>query len=171
MHSLAKLARSAVENYVKSGTVIAVPRDLPEEFLDRKAGVFVTIEKDGELRGCIGTYLPYYENVARETIMNAIAAAGKDHRFGPVKENELPDLAFTVYVLNEPEAVGSLDELDPKKYGVIVGSESGNIGLLLPDLSGVDSVELQLSIACDKADIDPDKEKISINKFTVERYQ
>jgi len=171
MHSLVELAGSAVENYVKSGTVIAVPQGFLKEFLNRKAGVFVTIEKNGKLRGCIGTYLPCYENIAEETIKNAVAAASEDDRFGPVKQDELPSLAFTVYVLNKPELVGGLEELDPKKYGVIVMSDSKKTGLLLPDLEGVDSVEQQLAIACDKADIDPNKEKISIYKFTVEKYQ
>jgi len=89
MHSLVLLAKKAVENYIKKGKVIDPPADLPEEFLKQRAGTFVTIEKNNQLRGCIGTYLPTKENIAQEVISNAIAAATKDDRFDPVQEEEL----------------------------------------------------------------------------------
>jgi len=181
------LAKQAIENYIKEGKIISLPEDLPEEFLTRKAGTFVTIEKDGELRGCIGTYLPTKENIAQEIICNAIAAATEDYRFGPVEKEELSSLSYTVYILSEPELVKNLKELDPKKYGIIVktmlitrpdGTDvvfNGHIpyksGLLLPDLEGVDTIEKQISIACQKGGIDPLREKILIYKFTVEKYQ
>jgi len=181
------LAKQAIENYIKEGKIISLPEDLPEEFLTRKAGTFVTIEKDGELRGCIGTYLPTKENIAQEIICNAIAAATEDYRFGPVEEEELSSLSYTVYILSEPELVKNLKELDPKKYGIIVktmpithpdGTDvvfNGHIvaktGLLLPGLDGVDTIEKQISIACQKGGIDPSREKILIYKFTVEKYQ
>jgi AmmeMemoRadiSam system protein A len=171
MHPLVELARSAVENYVTSGTEIVVPFGFPREFLDKKAGVFATIEKDNELRGCIGTYLPCHKNIAEETVHNAILAAAEDYRFGPIKKDELPYLSFTVYVLSEPELIRDQKELSPKKYGVIVKSfDQRKTGLLLPDLKGVDTVSDQISIACAKAEIDP-SEKITLYKFTVEKYQ
>jgi AMMECR1 domain-containing protein len=52
---LIELAESAVENYIKERKIISPPRNLPKEFLTKKSGVFVTIEKGGSLRGCIGT--------------------------------------------------------------------------------------------------------------------
>jgi AMMECR1 domain-containing protein len=58
MHPLVSLAKSAVENYILEKKIISPPEDLPKEFLEKRAGTFVTIEKNGELRGCIGTYLP-----------------------------------------------------------------------------------------------------------------
>ena len=171
MHPLVELARSAVENYVTSGTEIVVPFRFPREFLNKKAGVFVTIEKDKELRGCIGTYLSCHKNIAEETIHNAILAAAEDYRFGPIKKDELPRLSFTVYILGESELVRGQKELNPKKYGVIVkSSDQRKAGLLLPDLKGVDTVSDQISIACDKAEIDS-SEQIIIYKFTAEKYQ
>jgi len=181
------LAKQAIENYIKKGEIISPLNDLPEELLTRKAGTFVTIEKNGELRGCIGTYLPIKENIAEEIISNAIAAAAEDYRFGPIREEELPYLSYTVYILGEPELVKGIKELDPKKYGIIVktmpitfskgtdvvfnGHFVAKTGLLLPDLEGVDTIEKQLSIACQKGGIDPEREKIFIHRFTVGKYQ
>lgn len=170
MHSLVLLAKKAVENYIKKGKVIDPPADLPEEFLKQRAGTFVTIEKNNQLRGCIGTYLPTKENIAQEVISNAIAAATKDDRFDPVQEEELSLLSYTVYVLNKPEIIKDLKELDPQKYGIIVQSGFKS-GLLLPDLEGVNTSEEQLFIACQKAGIDPTREPITIYKFTTEKYQ
>lgn len=180
MHELVKLAKEAVENYIKERRIISVPEDFPKEFLIRKAGVFVTIEKNGNLRGCIGTYLPTRKNIVEEVIYNAIAAATEDYRFGPVEKEEIPSLSYTVYILSEPNLVTDIKELDPKKYGIIIktvpisdfnGHFIAKTGLLLPDLEGVDTIEKQISIACQKAEIDPFKEKILIYKFTVEKYK
>jgi uncharacterized protein (TIGR00296 family) len=205
MNPLVELAKKTVENFIREGKIISVPENLPKDFLERKAGTFVTIEKElkglprGEhkrvLRGCIGTYLPTRKNIAEEVIQNAIAAATEDWRFGPVEKEELPHLSYTVYILNEPELVKDLKELDPKKYGVIVktvpivanlhefeheytrmdvvfnGHFVPKTGLLLPDLEGVDTIEKQISIACQKAGINPEREKFLIYRFTVEKYQ
>ena len=181
------LAKQAIENYIREGKISSLPTDLPEEFLTRKAGTFVTIMKNGNLRGCIGTYLPTKDNIAEEIIHNAIATATEDYRFGPVREEELSSLSYTVYILSEPELVKDLKELDSKKYGVIVktmpitrpngtdvvfnGHFVAKTGLLLPDLEGVDTIEKQITICCQKGGIDPTKEKIFVYKFTVEKYQ
>jgi uncharacterized protein (TIGR00296 family) len=141
--------------------------------------------KNGELRGCIGTYLPIRENIAQEIIQNAIAAATEDYRFGPIEEKELNSLSYTVYILKEPELIKDLKELDPKKYGIIVktipiihpngpdvvfnGHLPYKSGLLLPDLKEIDTVEKQISLACQKGGIDQ-KTKIFIYKFTVEKF-
>lgn len=189
MHPLAKLAKEAVEKYIKEGEILKVPSDFPLEFLKRNGGVFVTITKNGKLRACIGTYLPTRPNVVEETIKNAIAAATEDWRFGPIQEEELPYLNFTVSILSFPTLVTDLKELDPKKYGVLVKTVPlvfpnqkilpkeefdeivSKTGILLPDIEGVETIEQQISIACQKAGIDQKKEKFFIYKFTVEKYQ
>ncbi len=187
MNLLASLAKQTVESYVEKGEIIEVPNDLVKEIQDRKAGTFVTIEKNGQLRGCIGTYLPTKENIAEEIIHNAIATVTEDYRFGPIQKTELPYLSYTVYILSEPELVKNINELDSKKYGIIVkttpilspnrtdvvfnGHAVEKSALLLPDLEGIDTIEKQISIACQKGRIDPKKEKIIIYRFTVKKYQ
>ena len=186
MNHCVLLAKEAVENYVKEKEIIKPPEDLPEEFLNKRAGTFITIEKRGQLRGCIGTYLATKENIAKEIIHNAIAAAIEDYRFGPIQKQELPELSYTVYILEKPELVKDIKELNPKKYGIIIktapithpstdvvfnGHTVLKSGLLLPDLKGIDTIEKQISIACQKGGIDPTREKIMIYKFSVEKYE
>jgi len=168
MHPFVELAKNAVETYIKEGRVIAPPIPLPPE-MAAKAGVFVSIKKHGELRGCIGTFLPTKDSIAEEIIANAISSATKDPRFPPIDRRELADLQYSVDVLSTPQKVKSKSELDPKKYGVIVSSGFRR-GLLLPDLEGVNTVDDQLRIAMLKAGISPD-EDIEIFKFTVKRYK
>jgi hypothetical protein len=168
MHPLVKLAKDTVEQYVRTGKVIRPPANLTPE-MSEKAGVFVSLKKKGELRGCIGTFRPTTENVANEIIQNAINAATQDPRFPPVRPEELNELEYSVDVLTEPEKVNSKKELDPKKYGVIVKSGTRK-GLLLPDLEGVDTVDEQLSIASMKAGIYLGEE-IELYRFEVKRYK
>jgi AmmeMemoRadiSam system protein A len=132
------------------------------------AGVFVSIKKHGELRGCIGTFMPTRMSVAEEIVANAISSATQDPRFMPVEASELGDLEYSVDVLTEPEPVRSIDQLDPKEYGVIV--ECGfRRGLLLPDLEGVDNVEEQIEICRAKAGISAE-EPIRLYRFQVKRF-
>jgi len=83
--------------------------------MEGKAGVFVSIHKVGDLRGCIGTIEPTRENIAQEIISNAIAAATRDPRFPPISPSELSYLDYSVDILGKPEPVKSLDDFDPKK--------------------------------------------------------
>jgi AmmeMemoRadiSam system protein A len=167
MHPVVELAKKSVEAYIREGKTLKLPEPLPPE-MSGKAGVFVCIKKHGELRGCIGTYLPSCECIGSETIVNAISAATKDPRFSPVREDELGVLTYSVDVLSCPEKVKDPSELDPRKYGIIVSSVYMR-GLLLPDLDGVDTVEEQLRIAKMKAGILP-QDEVEIYRFEVNRY-
>ncbi len=169
MNPLVSIAKAAVEKYVENREIISVPKDFPKEFSNRSAGVFVTIEKNKELRGCIGTYLPARENIGEEIIHNAISAATQDWRFGPVKKTELSELSYTVYILSEPQKVTDISELDAGKFGIILKA-GRKCGLLLPDLEGVNSVAEQISICCQKGDIILKQDSPDIYKFTVEKY-
>jgi len=163
-----RLARETIENYIKYGKIIAPPLDISKEIINQKAGVFVSIKKFGNLRGCIGTFMPTQENIVQEIIKNAISAVVDDPRFSPVTVSELGDLIISVDVLSPPEEISDISELDPKKYGVIVSSGYKK-GLLLPDLEGVDTAEEQVNIAKGKAGIYPD-EKVKLYRFEVKRY-
>ncbi|MCR4399999.1 MAG: AmmeMemoRadiSam system protein A [Syntrophomonadaceae bacterium] len=159
-------ARESLEAYVRSGRRLAPPEPMPEE-LREPAAAFVSIKKHGRLRGCIGTIQPVRENLALEIRENAISAGTADYRFDPVSEAELEDLTYSVDILGRPEPVESLDQLDPRRYGIIVRS-GRRTGVLLPDLEGVDTVEDQVAIALEKAGISPD-EPYRIERFEVRR--
>lgn len=164
-----KLARRSLETYVKtSQRLTSLPEDLPTEMTTQQAGAFVSLHKNGQLRGCIGTIAPTCENLAWEIVQNAISACSRDPRFSPVRPDELDELEYSVDVLGAPEPVDSPAALDPKTYGVIV-SCGGRRGLLLPDLDGVDSVEAQLSIALQKGGI-RENEPYKIERFKVVRH-
>ena len=163
-----KLAWAALDAWVRQRRHIPVPEGLPEEMLSRCAGAFVSIHKNGQLRGCIGTIKPTEKNVAKEIIQNAASASTSDPRFSPITEDELKSLEISVDVLGEIEDIDSPDELDVKRYGVIVSCR-GRRGLLLPNLDGVDTVEDQISIARQKGGIRAN-EKYSLQRFEVVRH-
>lgn len=163
-----KLARYSLETYVKTHKPAEMPKDLPAELTENRAGVFVSLHKDGNLRGCIGTFLPTTNSIAQEILQNAISACSRDPRFSPVEVPELDDLEISVDVLSEPERVFDIKDLDAKKYGVIV-ENNGRRGLLLPDLEGVNSPREQIAIAKRKASIAPE-EKVNLWRFEVIRH-
>jgi AmmeMemoRadiSam system protein A len=167
LHAVVKLAKETVESYIREGKT-PKPSELSPEMKER-AGVFVSLHKHGELRGCIGTFEPTKDNVAEEIIANAISSSTRDPRFPSVTASELDELEYSVDILTEPEPVTDISQLDPKKYGVIV--ESGwRRGLLLPDLEGVDSVEEQIAICRLKAGILAG-EPVNLYRFQVRRFK
>jgi AmmeMemoRadiSam system protein B/AmmeMemoRadiSam system protein A len=168
MNPIVALAKETVETYVKTGKKPDPPKSLTPE-MKQQAGVFVSIHKKGNLRGCIGTFEAQQKNVAEEVIANAISSATRDPRFSPVGAKELKDLDYSVDVLTVPVPVEDESQLDPKKYGVIV--EAGwRRGLLLPDLEGVDTVDYQIDICRQKGGINPD-EPVKLYRFEVKRYK
>ncbi|WP_271813276.1 AmmeMemoRadiSam system protein A [Clostridium beijerinckii] len=163
-----KLARENLNHYFSHGKSIEDISNLPKELLNERHGVFVSLKKFGNLRGCIGTIAPTTGSVGEEIIRNSIEAAMSDPRFPEVSEDEMDDIDISVDVLMDSEPCNK-EDLDPKKYGVIV-SLGMRRGLLLPDLEGVDTIDEQLQIACDKGDIDFD-EDYKIERFEVVRYK
>ena len=157
---------------MRDGRRIEAPNALTPE-MRGQAGTFVTIRRSGQLRGCIGTIEPTCENVADEVIHNAISAATRDPRFSPVRTSELAELEIKVDVLGEPEPVDGLDELDPRRYGLVVQSvdQPWKRGLLLPDLEGIDTAEKQVYwTRHHKAGISDPDEPVQMFRFEVMRY-
>jgi AmmeMemoRadiSam system protein A len=171
-HPYVQLVRDAVESYLRNRELIEPPADLPAPPVQNWQGLFVSIHtSNGQLRGCMGTLRPMYPgNIGKEIILVAIDAALKDPRFPPVDVSELHDLQYAVYVLHPPEPVHSFDELDPRTYGVIVSTQDGRRGLLLPDLPEVTTVEHQLRIACMKAGIAPGEDFL-IERFKADKFE
>jgi AmmeMemoRadiSam system protein A len=160
----ADYARLCVEAYAAEREP---PRPPDDPLYGRVAACFCSIKKHGGLRGCIGTLEPAEPSLADEIARNAWSAAFRDPRFPPVRPDELDDLTYSVDVLSPSEPC-RVDDLDPARYGVIVRS-GWRRGVLLPDLSGVDTAEVQVAIALEKAGIAPD-EPYDLRRFTVARY-
>ncbi|MBP5159863.1 MAG: AmmeMemoRadiSam system protein A, partial [Lachnospiraceae bacterium] len=164
-----KLARETVELFVREKAKLKLPAELPDEILKDRAGVFVSIHKEGKLRGCIGTIAAVYDCIGREIIENAISAATRDPRFDPIRPDELELLEINVDVLSDAEDIASKDELDVKRYGVIV-SKGHKRGLLLPNLDGVDTVDEQVAIALKKAGLSEGERDFKMQRFEVIRH-
>ncbi|MEG1433892.1 AmmeMemoRadiSam system protein A [Eubacterium sp.] len=176
------LATQTIDTWVRTGTRLAegdflkrVEDEKAAQRLADPAGVFITIYKSGELRGCIGTIHPVTKSLSEEIIRNAIEAATYDPRFLPVEEAELNQLSVSVSIMGEPETIDDIAQLDPHRYGVI--AEKGlRRGLLLPNLTGIDTIEEQIAAVKRKAGI-PDYEaddelgeKLHLQRFEVEYY-
>ncbi len=165
----AKLARTAIERYVTTGKMPTLDEDWPKAFFTKKAGVFVTIHKDGEIRGCMGSIRPMRKNLGSEIIASAVASASLDSRFPKVRKEELPLLSIAVDVLSSPIPILSVTDLDPKVYGVVV--EYGEKrGALLPDMPGIKTPEEQVLTAMYKAGI-PEKEDVALYRFSSTRHK
>lgn len=158
---LLTIAKKAVKTYLETSEQIPVPKDCPEE-LKEKLGVFVTLNKNKQLRGCIG-YPEPVESAIQATINVAIAAACEDPRFSQVLLEEYDDLTFEVTVLTKPELI---EIAHPSEYlsNIEIGRDGLMIkkgyskGLLLPQVATENSfdVETFLEHTCMKAGISAD---------------
>ncbi|MBO6215837.1 MAG: AmmeMemoRadiSam system protein A [Lachnospiraceae bacterium] len=172
-----KLAYRSIYSYVRDGVRLEVSEALGDMtqgaetgvMLGERSGVFVSIHKNGQLRGCIGTFLPVTDCIAAEILRNAVSASTEDPRFDPVTADELDELEVNVDVLSTPLPVEDVSKLDAKKYGVIV-TRGSRRGLLLPDLPGVDTVDQQIAIAKQKAGI-RQNEEVELLAFEVIRHR
>jgi len=166
------LAKKTLETFIREGKQLSLadlsPEELTEEMRNSRNGTFVSIHKNGELRGCIGTISPWTSCVAEEILSMAVEAGTRDPRFPAVRQEELEELVYDVDVL-QPAEPASPDELDAKRYGVIVTSGFKR-GLLLPNLEGVETPGQQIRIAMMKAGIG-EGEDIQLERFTVERHE
>jgi AmmeMemoRadiSam system protein A len=137
---------------------------------DQSQGVFVTIyNQQDHLRGCIGHIAPAFSSIGEEIESVAIASAFQDPRFNPVQAKEFNDLRLEISLLEPETPIQSIEELDPKKFGIIITSGKRR-GVLLPDIDGVDSVEEQIRITLQKAGVSP-SEDYSIEKFLVKKLK
>ncbi|MEL7622665.1 MAG: AmmeMemoRadiSam system protein A [Clostridiales bacterium] len=172
-----RTARYAIEQYVGQRKRLRGRGDLPPalaaaltaEMEGSRAGTFVSLKKNGRLRGCIGTIGPTRPTLLEEILHNAVSACAEDPRFDPVEEQELSQLVINVDVLGEPEPIETMAQLDVRRYGVIV-SQGLRRGLLLPDLPGVDTPARQVEIALQKAGI-KEGQPYKMERFEVIRHK
>ena len=143
------------------------PAHLPD-FLRQSAGTFVSIKKQGSLRGCIGTMTPKYKNLAEEVIQNALRSANEDPRFDPIQKKELPSLTFSVDVLQPLEKIENIKDHNIKQFGLVIRGK-GKQGVLLPDLDIIKSAEQQLKVCLKKGGF-KSHDTYEIFRFEVKRF-
>lgn len=176
---LLKIAREAIENYLIKRKVIDVPENIPKLFRN-KMGVFVTIHKSGDLRGCIG-YPEPIKPLINAVIESAISAATGDPRFPPMQPDEMGQVNLELSVLTPPQKVvvkNPQEYLEKIKVGVdgLIMEKGYNKGLLLPQVPvewGWDVEEFLIN-TCIKAGLQPDcwyDEGVEVFKFHAQIFQ
>ena len=159
-----KIARKTIEHNLTTGEVIDRSDFEVTSIFYEQRGVFVTLNKEGALRGCIGRPYPDMELIDA-IIDSAISAAAKDPRFPPVQKKEMDDIAVEITVMTKPELIdrepGSIPELiSIGKHGLII-KKGCHQGLLLPQVASdhqLNEIEF-LGHTCLKAGLSPNEWK------------
>lgn len=162
-----ELAREATEYFVRTGQEMAVPEGLPVEMYE-KGAVFVGIHNEGKLRGCRGTRVAK-RSIAQEIIAQA-ARASTDARFENVTSEELSTLDFRVDVLSELEEVTDINELDVKKYGLVI-EKNETSAIFLPNIETIRTVEEQIRKIIKKAGLPEDVTGYKLYRYRTVRHQ
>ena len=129
---LLKIAKETVENFVINGKISEFK--ITNENLKHRQGAFVTLHKDGELRGCIGQIVPNDEPLWQVVRDMAIAACSEDYRFNSVSEDELKKLEYEISVLSVPEPIDDWRKIELGRHGVII-KQGGRSGVFLPQVA------------------------------------
>jgi len=130
---LLRWARQAIEAAVRGEAQMEIPKVELTEALRAPHGAFVTIKKQGELRGCIGKMdfeRPLWENL----ISAAVASALEDPRFPPVEPDELSQIRLEISVLEPPVPLARVEDFDAQRHGIII-QKGYRHGLLLPKVA------------------------------------
>ncbi|MDP2736706.1 MAG: AmmeMemoRadiSam system protein B, partial [bacterium] len=129
---LLKIAKDTVESFVLIGQTPEF--NITDERLMQKQGAFVTLNKDEQLRGCIGQIVPSGEPLWQVVRDMAVAACSEDGRFNPVSKNELSQIEYEVSVLSTPEPIDDWHKIELGKHGVII-KQGGRSGVFLPQVA------------------------------------
>ena len=162
---LLKVARTTIANYLKDKKKEYPASDNPK--FQAKRGVFVTLHKKGDLRGCIGYPLPV-KPLIEAVVDNAVSSSTEDYRFQSVKLKELEDIDIEISVLTVPQKVDSYKDVQVGRDGIII-SKGFRKGLLLPQVPVEQGWNLEeyISYGCMKANLPMDewKKGVEIETF------
>ena len=131
--TLLKIARKSLEEYIRNEQIPEFDEEQMSETLKKTTGAFVTLQKEGELRGCIGRFdadKPLYKIVGQM----AIASGTQDARFSPINEDELDDITIEISVLTPMEKIASIEEIELGNHGIYI-QKGGMSGTLLPQVA------------------------------------
>ena len=129
---LLNIARTSVNNHIRYGKIAKF--NVKDERLKLKQGAFVTLRKDGKLRGCIGQIIPSEKALWQVVQDMAVVAAAEDHRFSPISKGELDDIGYEVSILSVPKKINNWKDIELGKHGVILQKGSCS-GVFLPQVA------------------------------------
>jgi AmmeMemoRadiSam system protein A len=162
---LLELARRTIQDGVAGGERVYPAMDNP--VFKEKRGVFVTLHREGKLRGCIGYPLPI-KPLLEAVVDNSLSAALEDPRFPPVGRDEVDDLEIEISILSVPVEVSGPESVEVGRDGIII-SKGFSRGLLLPQVPVEQgwSREEFISFGCQKAGLPADewKKGVKIETF------
>ena len=153
---LLRWVRATIEAAVRGDSPIRIPESELTDPLCGWHGVFVTLKKRGELRGCIGK-MDFERPLWQNAMEAAVASALEDPRFAPVEPHELAEISIEVSILNPPEDLPGTGLFDPLRHGIIV-QKGWRQALLLPKVAqeqGWDATKT-LETVCWKAGLPAD---------------
>lgn len=171
---LLEIAKQTIESYVREKKIPEF--NIKDERLQKKEGAFVTLHKNGQLRGCIGQIIPSQKPLWQIVRDMAIAAASQDYRFNPVTPDELDKINYEVSVLSEAKTINNWQDIKLGQHGVIVQKDKRS-GVFLPQVAEETGWNLEkfLSQLCSqKAGLPPDCYKktgdIELKVFTAQVF-
>ncbi|MBZ0167595.1 MAG: AmmeMemoRadiSam system protein B [Candidatus Omnitrophica bacterium] len=170
---LLEIARKAIASYVRDGKKIKIAEDDPR--LLEEEGAFVSVYKDGHLRGCIGNILG--RGPLCMTVRNmAIASATEDHRFTSIQPQEIDTLNLEISVLSKPRRIFNVDDIEMGRHGVII-SKGSRSGVFLPQVAtstGWSKERFLTELCTQKAGLPPDcwkdPSKVIMEIFTADVF-
>lgn len=173
------LAKDSLHHYLSNENYISFDSEEVQELLGSETclfnnqGCFVTLQKEGQLRGCIGTIIsdePLHKNI----IMNAVSAGVKDPRFPEVSLAEYSGLKFEISVMGAVEPISDVEDIEVGTHGLII-KQGYRQGLLLPQVAtehGWSTIQF-LEYTCQKASLHKDawkEETTDIYWFSAEVF-
>ena len=170
---LLKLARQTIEHYFTTGKILETTTPADHELLEKR-GTFVTLTKNGLLRGCIGHIEPIQE-IFKDVMDNALAAAFEDSRFNPLERWEMGDIEIEISILTQPQELvytsvdDLLNKLQPLRDGVIIEKRRYGATYLPQVWEEFENKEVFLSSLCEKAGLPVDEWKSG--QLKVSTYQ
>jgi len=162
---LIALARGALEASVR-GKAYRLPRDLPTELTARRAGAFITLVRDGQLRACWGTLEPQHRHLADEIVLAAQGVCTRDVRFPPLRPDEVRYLKIILSIVDSPPEPADPTRIRPREHGVLVRSGERS-AVVLPHEGR--TVRRMLAVARQKAGI-REAEPVEVYVFRVQTF-
>lgn len=165
-----KIAQRAVEHYIKHGDLLPIDFPLSASMLSQKACYVTVYEKPGyHVRGVFGRPTPAQPTLAHEIVFNTIEVVRRQEK-SHIRPVDVPHLKYAISVLGPLERILDASHLNPDRFGLYVLSDRGHSAVILPQRTGIETGEEQISTAFREAGINSPDESVTMYRFLVTYY-